>query len=380
MKIQSRTELYRHQDGLVAIVVTIALMLVISLIVLGFSQTVRREQRQALDNHLSTQAFYAAESGINLARENLASFLAPPGKTDCLGSGLNYNIAPGVDITCLLIDATPDDLQYSLSPLTSDVGLLETTSAMNEMVINWQAGSGSGSGSAPAVSAGCTGLTNKTVSVWADDTPPINANSCSQPLLRVDLVRLDGTTANDWSNNQFTAFLYPEITSGTTTIGFADANNATNRGKKFQVTCNNILTAPGKTSACKVAITGLTGTKYGFRLMSVYRDASVSVSANNGGTTLTLINGQAVIDSTARAQDVLHRIQARVQLTGGLTPGSQTNGFVPDFGIYSKDGLCKQYVYRSTRTTWSPPTPALPPTTVYDVYTTQNECKPGAGW
>ena len=44
-------------------------MIVMSLIVLGFAQISRRNQRESLDRQLSTQAFYAAESGVNDARE-----------------------------------------------------------------------------------------------------------------------------------------------------------------------------------------------------------------------------------------------------------------------------------------------------------------------
>ena len=55
----------RNQDGLVSIIIVVILMIVISIIVLSFAKVVRNEQRQTLDRQLSTQAYYAAESGVN---------------------------------------------------------------------------------------------------------------------------------------------------------------------------------------------------------------------------------------------------------------------------------------------------------------------------
>lgn len=43
--------------------ITIVMMVVISLIVVGFTQVANRNRRQSLDRQLSTQAFYVAESG-----------------------------------------------------------------------------------------------------------------------------------------------------------------------------------------------------------------------------------------------------------------------------------------------------------------------------
>ena len=60
--------LKQSESGIVSLMMTLVIMLVISLIVIGIAQLSRREQRQALDNQLSTQAFYAAESGVNDAQ------------------------------------------------------------------------------------------------------------------------------------------------------------------------------------------------------------------------------------------------------------------------------------------------------------------------
>src|SRR5689334_20404193 len=92
-----------RQAGMVAIMVMLILMLVISLIVLGFAQISRRNQRQSLDRQLSTQAFYAAETGINDAAEIIKNALAAgttaADKPDCQsdGGGFYAGLTPVLD-------------------------------------------------------------------------------------------------------------------------------------------------------------------------------------------------------------------------------------------------------------------------------------------
>lgn len=60
-----------NQEGMVAIITTMVIMVVVTLVVSSFALIVRREQQQSLDRQLSTQAFYAAESGISAAYDAL---------------------------------------------------------------------------------------------------------------------------------------------------------------------------------------------------------------------------------------------------------------------------------------------------------------------
>ena len=61
------------------------MIVIISLIVLGFAQLARRNQRQTLDSQLSTQTYYAAESGVNAALRIVRSphTYEPGDKTTC---------------------------------------------------------------------------------------------------------------------------------------------------------------------------------------------------------------------------------------------------------------------------------------------------------
>ncbi|HET6924792.1 MAG TPA: pilus assembly PilX N-terminal domain-containing protein, partial [Candidatus Saccharimonadales bacterium] len=78
------------ERGMVSIMVTLVMIIVITLIVIGFAQVVRRNQRETLDRQLSTQAYYAAETGINDAYKAMFIDSSPQNfsfqpsyKTDC---------------------------------------------------------------------------------------------------------------------------------------------------------------------------------------------------------------------------------------------------------------------------------------------------------
>src|SRR5262245_1378660 len=123
----STFKLAKNQKGMVSILVTMVIMIVVSLIVLGFAKIIRREERQSLDRQLSTQAFYAAESGINDAvkkiSDDIKNNVTVPTKTSCDPDNhyTTSNQLDGTTITysCLLIDPTPNTLEYSSINTTS---------------------------------------------------------------------------------------------------------------------------------------------------------------------------------------------------------------------------------------------------------------------
>src|SRR5258708_5693843 len=122
-KIQSINK--SGQQGIVSIIVTIILMLVLTLIVLSFAKVSRREERNALDRQLSTQAFYAAESGINDSTVVIKSWIASGSSnlntdymTTCTGfaavAGLPVALDPAklsgsgaASYTCWFVDPSP---------------------------------------------------------------------------------------------------------------------------------------------------------------------------------------------------------------------------------------------------------------------------------
>ena len=105
----------KNEFGLVSIMVASVLMVVMSLITLGFARIAQRENRQAVDDQLATQAFYAAESGINAAVKGITKSTLP--RTECPFVGGEYNngvVSAEKDVyfTCVLINPTPDSLYF----------------------------------------------------------------------------------------------------------------------------------------------------------------------------------------------------------------------------------------------------------------------------
>lgn len=322
------SKLQRSQQGVVAIIVTMLLMIVLTLIVLSFAKVSRREQRNAFDRQLSTQAFYAAESGINDAKKEIEEWIAnptPPNQaklngdymTNCVGVGSFADAAaitmpgdlPGsgeASYTCLFADPSPPSIIYSAStdpqvfPLEARGGLI------NSVEIYWDDGSGSGDFS------NCPALANNPVSF----NPPI---ACSAPILRVQLV--DATKLNDPLFDKV-FFIYPG--GGPGTISYASSTGSTATG-----TCM----AAGSPNRCKITISGLAG-KYFARVNGIYKPAALTITANGG--IAELIGAQVLIDSTGKAADVERRLQVRVKANSLSQDG-------PKYGIQGTDSICKQF-------------------------------------
>src|SRR5581483_12189470 len=105
------------QSGMASFLIVMIMMVVITLIILGFSQVTRRNEREALDRELSSQAFYAAESGVNVTTSKIAAYVKTngyttlPDKTTCpnaydptavggVGAAIP-NLGSGVRYTCV---------------------------------------------------------------------------------------------------------------------------------------------------------------------------------------------------------------------------------------------------------------------------------------
>ena len=330
MKI-TLNKLKSDHRGLVSIIVTMMLMVVITMIVLGFAQLSRREQRQAIDKQLSTQAFYAAESGINAAKDQIMNNGYNASKTDCNNSAPftgDVGTDSNVKYTCLLINQTPSSLIYSPvaagEAISADIRFVEsdnvTPATAGYIVIRW---------SAPNPSAGTFSSANSFNTFrpliggapnWAGQTA----------LARLDLTNFNNTL-DDYSRptlngSTLTAFLYPTTTAGNT-LDFT-SHGPTDQGQIIPGTCN------AGTGICSVRVNNI-NTRHAFiRLGSIYADSKFTITAfDSGGLPLNMTGGQAVIDSTGRAQDVLRRIQVRLPLGPGGKPMS--------YAVESATGVCK---------------------------------------
>lgn len=328
--------IHTNEKGMVSITVTVILMLVISITVLSFAQIIRREQRQSLDNQLSSQAFYAAESGINQARKYIADkWLAngeiPKDKEEC-GYDADYpefettktiDATTNTKFTCLLVLGSPKSLKYDLSPSAGSkvFPVFAQNGTVSRLDVSWTPSTTN------APRTGCASSGAAPVELPRAGNWPCRGYG----LIRIDLVPADDMTRQGMMRNMFTAFLSPASPGSTSPLSFNGSGTnvhggTANQGARAVASCGD--------SECKISINNMSSGRYYARVSTLYRETSLSVTAYNSvGNVIPLIGAQIVIDSTGRSQDVLRRVQVRVPLV--------SDGFHPDYGVQSTDSMCK---------------------------------------
>ena len=343
--------LYKHmrnapklnQAGMVSIMVTIIMMLIISLIVLGFSEVTRRNSREALDRQLSATAYYAAESGVDDAVSwlkvpaNLSTALPATARTTCSGAGSfistlgNKNVLDtptDTQYTCLLVDDQPPNLlQKNIAMGTNTIWKMASSDAANITSFTFTFSQDSSS-------------TNTGTCDTLDQFRPA-ATRCKFGVLRIDLANTNGTISTAVPSQAAalagltkTLYIQPATSASPATIAAADTNSAYNFTCKVTgTTCTVTVTMPSNSNAY-----------YGrFSMMYAGSDA-INVSGTTTNGAMNFIGGQAIIDSTGKSVDELRRLQVRV----GLTPTNDSS--LPINAVQSTQTICKHFQVSATIT------------------------------
>ncbi len=330
-------QLQDKEEGLASFVVTSIMIIVISLIVLGFGVVARRENQSALDRQLSTQAYYAAESGVNDAiqaihvyeQENASSSTNPPSKTSCSNTNDPYTgldssssvtqLASGgkASYSCLLIFTQPSSLVYD-STVSKVINLQNVSGAsFNSLSIQWK----DSNFSDQAQFNGCNGV-GQFPSSWP--------NNCNADVLRIDLVPAASLESNQPLNaleqQTFTIFLYPQANGSTPSIAYYPANN----GQVVRASCNG--------GGCNATITSLNQSQYYMRVTAMYGiPQNITISATDSQGPADFNHGQAVIDVTGRAENELRRLEVRTTLN------TLNNGLFPAQALQLNQSICKRF-------------------------------------
>jgi hypothetical protein len=362
------TILRTTEQGYAAFTVTLILMVVLSLIVLGFSQSSRREGQNALYNQLSTAAYYAAESGINDAYniikadyQNSVPLIAQT--NNCVVDNnsnhsyvntTNSNVLHGSGVsgqvvyTCLIVNPSPPTLVYApidqghaqVVPIFGK-GPSGATQALKSVTLSWQ----KHDLTSATNYAGCPIKTSHTfapesgVSKWS--------LVCDAAVLQVDIVPADG---NAWATNTLqqytnTVFLEPDMSSpSTVTTSLINGNisgaHCSTGSHTSAYDCVSTITLPVSTDS-NYSLKG-----YYLHITPIYDNVDISICSSNdsiGGTcnpNIYLYNAQALIDSTGKASDQLKRIEERVS----INPVENNNQ--PAYAIQSTNSICKQFTSR----------------------------------
>ncbi len=343
MKMKTQKSVMTNQQGFAAIIVVIILMTILSLITLAFIQLMNRESRQALDRQLSTQAYYAAEAGVNdaIKAASTAAFSAayPTGaKTDCTNNDAVFgpHQLGGIAYSCLLVNNSPTVLQYS--PVAVDKTIivpLTTAIPASKIKISWQDvdNGTSFAGPVPALAFPTTGVWGGKTGVLRIDLSPVtNSGTVGQPLDRDSLI-----------NYNLPLFLYPSRcpVAGSCASGAVPyttsppAPSSTDKGAIIDGKCDTAHSS-SQPKYCNVEITSLPGaTSYFLRLHSVYKNSSVSITAYDSSSNPMGISGaQIEVDSTGRAIDQVKRIKVSVPINNGYA--------FPQYGLETSDSICKR--------------------------------------
>lgn len=323
-----------HQQGFVSIIVAMILLVLISLITLGFAYLVRQNQRSALNRQLSTQAFYAAESGVNDAVKQISTIGDVTNCSDTATRVGNPQLdGTNVEYTCVLVNTRPDTLVYdSISTDASTVAHITTGgTTITSLQIAWQ-------------DTGPAANTNSFAPLGGGFKFPQKNRVCSDGscvqgtldfpdkigVLRTTVIPADGAVSYDNTvSNSRNFFMFPMASNtgspSSGTVSMTGADGVFGDGE-----CSSTNTP----RTCVVNINNVGSTDLFLRLRAIYKPVAATITAYNGSTRVPISGAQAIVDSTGRAQDVTRRIQVRVPLSPAY--------LFPEFAIESANTLCKR--------------------------------------
>lgn len=372
--MKRKPNLRSDEKGFASIVIALVFIIVLALLTVGFAQLARREQQNALDKQLATQANYAAESGINSAFRDIENGYItadgapkngvntikadpsncmkasqdPNASTYSAAGGISHpvNSGNGVTYSCLLVDLQPPNLQFNcVSPSSGHHMNFSTQDALTSLTIYWGSCSGNNSNFPSDVS---TGL--QTVSTWNGNhypsvlqfslTPTSNLSTQSNPTQY-----LISHTTN--------VYLYP-AQSGNNGCSTSGAGSCY-QGQILSGDCNPNASRPAgepdaKDYPCAVTITGLGNKDYVLHYLDYYDTANIWIDGkvNPASPTQAQFTGEPMIDVTGKARNVLKRLQARLLYNNGTCPsggGQQCtpndNDVLPGNSVEAQN-LCKR--------------------------------------
>ena len=312
----SKSKIINNQDGLVSFIVSAVIMSILSLITVGFARAMQKEQRSATDKQLSTQAFYAAESGINDVTKAVASGTITSQISDC-SQNATFDSSQIVGYTCVLYTPKVDKIVITAPTDNSHLTMLRSAgSPLTAANISWQ--STDSSWNAPNSNVNFPAKTS-----WNSSQYVSALRLSVYPVPRATgFARLGGAGLNALAR---TYFLYPQAgASGSINLG------ATTDGSIVYSNCN-----AGSTYKCNVSLTGLDGATYDYylRIRSIYNDSSLLISGSSATGAEQLEGAQAIVDSTGKANDLKRRIQVRKSLIPQY--------YWPEYAVETTSDICK---------------------------------------
>ena len=338
------------QQGITSIVVVFVLVVLLTLVGIGFTKVMNRSLQSSSASQQASAASYAAQSGINDAISYIAKSLQANPGADVSSTQCGTLIDPGGPLeaaaklspdgstayTCILVDPNPSSLFYqNLAPNKSQVIKITTATPLTSLLLSWQASDRTRNQFVPAAK-GTVLYDEKT---WSD------ANYA--PLLRVTLypIPASGDLTNVQANTK-TFFLYPQ-SGGSNSLAFTSPSGLT------PVDCSSKSLGSFSGTAdydCNLVISNLASANASYfyaRLTPFYAQSVLKVKANDASNqTVQFKNVQSVIDVTAKSGSAVKRLQARMDSSssGSATDLNISSGSdnAPEFALQTASTLCKR--------------------------------------
>lgn len=333
--MKKRTNIVSNQSGMVAFVVTSFIIIMLSLVVLAFSQNVRREQRQALDRQLSSQAYYTAESAVNETSKYLLDKIASPGGLSTeLKRKENCNPLPGSDgdkllgqdtdgggtfkYSCVMWKTDPEELHFDALDDQGKTVSLDTGGNLSSVTITWREAN---SDPEAGVNFSCGSGNN---------FPTSSAYTCNMGMLRIAILPFKSGGRDNLIDSTFTTFAWPRNDPADPNVSF----NLHSAGPEYQGDVNSGgCVNENNDRRCYITITNLPTGKNYLLVKSLYKKSNVVVTGSSGGAPAKFTEGQIMIDATARASDIIKRIKAYIPY--------REYASVPGYSVQTADGICK---------------------------------------
>ncbi|HEX9594714.1 MAG TPA: hypothetical protein VF996_01105 [Candidatus Saccharimonadales bacterium] len=336
------------QKGSMSLLTVIFFALIFTIVTISFVRLAITEQRQSVDEDLTTRAYYAAESGVEDAKRALQQYqsgtllLADLNGDDCsLPSGYNGDLTndPEIDsaYTCQLIDLSPANFQAELGPWEAVTIPLNGESAFDRVRIDWHIHT-TGASYGRRTNPSNTQLID--VPAWTSGNFPA--------MLRAGIFSHPSGNFNPTQVNQDVLFINPAASTAVASLG--DDGEVVNGSCVAPANINNFA----GTYACTVTISGVSAQNFYLRLQSLYTSTFVQVTLLNNNTPVLFEEVQALVDVTGRAGDIFRRVEARVSLLSNNYP-------LPDIALWSNTDICKAFSvtddpadYDATACPWQP--------------------------
>jgi hypothetical protein len=306
----------KSQVGAASILFTMVMVVIISLLAIGFSVITTNDQKATIDKTISAQAKYAAQSGINSIVEAISNGKITQGQTQSTCS-TDPTLIPDLGnigsakITCLKWNYKPQSLNYAVSAFTSKI---QPDAPVDSLTIRWDI-----SGSPKA---------------FYNSTPSnlTSLNSSNFPVVKI-------VTANNDTTHQFVTYVFPSSAAPSSTVTYPQPNS--DGTAVIQIISTNCSASPPL--SCSITIKNFgawTNASPGLISVStvVGSVASFEVTGSSGGASVSFSNSQVQIDSTATSQNQVQRLIASYSISG-------TNGWKPLFVAQSGNAMCKNYKY-----------------------------------